>query len=227
MRTYLRVHAHVHRYTWAHSHADTYAGGWTNTLPLAHTCDPEAHHRRPCSFSVPLGSEAQVLVRTQGKMRQRDTGDPSLFLLFGPDWGSWQPRLPGTTRRPPQAEALPCPPQSPASVSSLTAPGDPSGAVHGGRGPSHKAQFPALSCEAQGFIGLNPRRQSRCMVCLCVECMCVHVCCVSVYTRVCAFGTGRAGFPTLSQSKSPFPSQDWGFTNEFATGFYCSQTYKD
>lgn len=65
------------------------------------------------------------------------------------------------------------------------------------------------------------------MVCLCVECMCVHVCCVSVYTRVCAFGTGRAGFPTPSQSKSPFPSQDWGFTNEFATGFYCSQTYKD
>ena len=39
---------------------------------------------------------------------------------------------------------------------------------------------------------------------VCMLNVCVYVCVVSVYTCVCAFGVGRAGFPTPGQSNSPF-----------------------
>ena len=52
---------------------------------------------------------------------------------------------------------------------------------------------------------------------VCMLNVCVYVCVVSVYTCVCAFGVGRAGFPTPGQSNSPFSPLQTGFTNEFAS----------
>lgn len=88
--------------------------------------------------------------------------------------------------RPQQAEALPCLPQSPVFPCSW-GPGDPSGTVHEGD-PSHKAWFPTLSWEAQGFIVVpSEEAVGRQRKCVCV-CLCVYVClCMSVYVCVCVY----------------------------------------
>ena len=75
-------HVHLHTPDPPLSLAGSVTGPETNTLPLARACDPETRHQRPCSFSFLLGSEGQVLVRTQRKVRQRDTGDPQHFFLL-------------------------------------------------------------------------------------------------------------------------------------------------